>query len=607
MVEDDTFTYHVKQPPRRDQANMAVQSLITKERMQKLDLLIHLLSNLTQALVVCGPEGIGKTTLLNVLQERKTESWRYCLMQGNADLSFEAIYDQLSTAMRRQGGQYKQVVLIVDNAGELVPGLISAIIQYAAGNPVLRVIFALTHDELQVKRGSDRAVDDCHIVEIPPLSERQCGDFLQDLSTKPSLNVSFKAIGENMIAHIYRETHGVPGRIIAELSGLSDGKGSGKLKWILVLAVAAAIVIAFGVQWLATSKKDGKKTVASVQQKADNIDIAPPRPESQMMPPLLTAKDGGSAAIGTTAPMQEAGQRMEPLSKEPAQPAIRQEEQVVPANAKDAVDVNTREQIAAAPEALIKQPEKPSDGAQQKIIESLLDKQGKPNQSGFSNTAPSVPERPAIKAQSEPVNAVDRKPSNKSTDAASFEAKQEKLKQAELRKLAESVKPFVPNNLETIQVPPEPVRAVVQAPINKQEKSKQAELRKPVDSVKPFAPNNLETIQIPQKPGDVVAVPGAQVVETLVPRQVEPEELLAQSTNNFTLQLMVLSKQSSVDEILKKYPGMGSGLRAIKTVANGQQRFVLEYGSYPDTVSANKARQTLPPEFRKALVRKIRR
>jgi len=263
MVEDDTFTYHVKQQP-TDQVNKAAQSLITKERTQKLDLLIHLLSNLTQALVVCGPEGIGKTTLLKILQERKTESWRYCLIQGNADVSFEAIQGQLFKAQSSKSvqyaGQYKQVVLVIDNAGELVPGLIAAIIQYAAANPVLRVIFALTHDELQVKRGSDRAIDDCHIVEIPPLSEKQCGDFLQHLSTKPYANLSFKAIGDNMIAHIYRETHGVPGRIIAEISGLSSGaKPGGKLKWILVLAVAAAIVIALGVQWLISSKNNDKK------------------------------------------------------------------------------------------------------------------------------------------------------------------------------------------------------------------------------------------------------------------------------------------------------------------------------------------------------------
>ncbi|PPK70059.1 DamX protein [Methylobacter tundripaludum] len=556
MVEDDDVLW-IKQP-RRDPANEAVHSLITKERMQKLDLLIHLLSNLTQALVVCGPKGIGKTTLLNVLQERKTESRRYCLMQGNADLSFEAIYEQLARV--RSPGQYKQIVLIVDNAGELVPGLITAVIQYAAANPVLRVIFALTHDELQMKRGSDRAVDDCHIVEIPPLSERQCGDFLQHLSTKPSLNLPFDAIGENMIEHIYRETHGVPGRIIAEVSGLPVAKPGGKLKWMFVITVAAAIAIVFGIQLLTTSKKDDKTVApAPVQQKTDIIDIPPPpRTETPIMLDLSTAGSDGNAASGTTAPVQEVGQRPNELPKEPvlpaAQPVIPQPVQAAPANAiEPAAGVNTGVGAgqaavpAAQPETPIKPPEQPSaekapDARQQQVIE------------------PPVPVKPEVKAPSEPVPAVDQPLKNKQA-AAQRAVEQEKTRQAQLKKLA--------------------------------------------DSFKPFTPNGLETIQIPEKPVEIAPLPGGAVVETLVPRQVETNESLAQSANNFTLQLMVLSKQSSVDGLLRKYPEMSSGFRTINTIANGQQKFILVYGSYSDMASANKARQSLPFEFRKALVRKM--
>jgi DamX protein len=68
---------------------------------------------------------------------------------------------------------------------------------------------------------------------------------------------------------------------------------------------------------------------------------------------------------------------------------------------------------------------------------------------------------------------------------------------------------------------------------------------------------------------------------------------------------MVLSKQASVNGILKKYPAMSSGFRIIKTAVNGQEKFILEYGSYPDAASANKARRSLPTEFRNAMVRKV--
>ncbi|MDO9047292.1 MAG: hypothetical protein Q7U66_06085 [Methylobacter sp.] len=640
--------------------------MITKERTQKLDLLIHLLSNLTQALVVCGPEGIGKTTLLKILQERKTESWRYCLIQGNADVSFEAVQEQLVKAqsgksvqsLSTASGQYKQVVLIIDNAGELVPGLIAAIIQYAAANPVLRVVFALTHDELQVKRGSDRVIDDCHIVEIPPLSEKQCGDFLQHLSTKPYANLSFKAIGDNMIAHIYRETHGVPGRIIAEISGLSSGaKQGGKSKWILVLAAAAAIVIALGVQWLISSviapaspkaptvgalppdltsmdggnaarlpgavaamqssKNHDKKAVApvAVEQKADNTEVAPPRPE----PPIM-------------------------LALPPVQPVIQQQPAPAPANeAKDAlepsveVSVNRNNQQPVTPTA---RPEAASTTVDKQLTSDVL------RSSAIASVSPKAPTLEALPPDltsrdggnaARLPGAVAAMPS--SAHPMPRGAEQEKPKQSELSKTINNVESPVAQNSE-IKAQSEPAKAVdvdrkqdkKQSDVAQQkmadrlwasrEKLKQAELKKTVNSVEPFTPNQLETIQIPQKPVDVAAIPEERVMEAAAPQQVEPgrigslpiatlppppavEASLAPSANNFTLQLMVLSKQSSADDMLKKYPAMEPDIRVIRTIAKGKEKFILEYGSYPDAALANKAKQSLPFEFHRALVRKI--
>ncbi|WP_363331480.1 AAA family ATPase [Methylobacter sp.] len=539
--------------------------------MQKLDLLIHLLSNLTQALVVCGPEGIGKTTLLNVLQARKTESWRYCLIQGHADLSFEAIYDQLaqcikqdktdapvkslSMAFKQYENQHKQIIVIVDNAGELVPGLATAIIQYAAANPVLRLIFALTHDELQVKRGSDRAVDDCHIIEIPPLFEKQCGDFLQHLSTKPYANLSFKAIDENMVAHIYRETHGVPGRIIAEISGLSSAKQSGKLKWILVLAIAAAIAIAIGVQLLTLSNNSKEEITPNEQKKASNIEAIPQRPESQIVLPLPPAQP--------VIPQQQ------------SLPASEGNEALKPPPVDDQQSVNsiaTPEPVSAM-ETAQKQDNKQAGAVQQKIAEPLAEASPeKPRQLEISKTVNNVEqpnsEKLENKVQSAPASAIAPKPDN----GLSVVAQQ---------KIAE---------------PPVVAR---------QEEPKQAEISKTVNNVEPVMFNALETIQLPQKPVEVAPVPEQPVLEAAAPQQVESDGSWASPTNSFTLQLMVLSKQSSTDDMLKKYPAMGPDIRVINTFANGKEKFILEYGSYPDAASANRARQSLPFEFHKALVRKI--
>ena len=54
--------------------------LITRERTEKLELLNHLVSNLAHAIVVCGPEGIGKTKVLKTFQDTTEEPWIFCCL-----------------------------------------------------------------------------------------------------------------------------------------------------------------------------------------------------------------------------------------------------------------------------------------------------------------------------------------------------------------------------------------------------------------------------------------------------------------------------------------------------------------------------------------------
>jgi DamX protein len=293
MVENDTLTYHVKEPL-INQKSKVFHALITQERARELELLIHLISNSRQALVICGPNGIGKSTLLKVLQENKVESWLCCLVQGHADLSFEKIQEQTAQVIKQQlpdnqaqtlsgilqvvEAQHKKIVLMIDETGHLAPGLISKIIEYAADNPFLRVLFTLTHDDLFVKNWTDSPINDCHLIEIPPLSEKQCSDFLQYLSTKPRTHVAFNKISDSMIEAVYQKTHGVPGRIIAELPALEGAKQSNNPLWTLVAAVAALVILALGLQWISGSKYNNKTMpapAADIQKPASIESILP--------------------------------------------------------------------------------------------------------------------------------------------------------------------------------------------------------------------------------------------------------------------------------------------------------------------------------------------
>jgi len=284
MAGNDTLTYLMNKPLTA-QKNSGLQSLITQERTRKLELLIHLLANSRQALVICGPEGIGKSTFLKVLQARKIDSWLYCPVKGTVKLSIETIQKQLvqaiksdnlpnltlnalSGAFRELDKQHKKIILMIDEAGKLAPGLINTIIDYAANNPVLRLVFVLTHEELEAKYSSDNALDAGYLIEIPPLSEQQCGHFLQHLATKSRFPVAFNEIDDALIATVYLETQGIPGLMVVKLPALDEVIPSNHSLGILVAAVAGLIALALGTQWYSASEHNLKRISAPVVEKS---------------------------------------------------------------------------------------------------------------------------------------------------------------------------------------------------------------------------------------------------------------------------------------------------------------------------------------------------
>jgi DamX protein len=511
MVDNDTFTYHLKKSADRP-VDTTARSLITQERTQKLELLTHLLANLTQPLIICGPEGIGKTTLLRVLQERKVDSWLYCPIQGNADLSFEKIQEHmakaitqdksdkhglaLAAAFDQHESQKRKVILTIDNAGQLVPGLVTTIIQYAALNPALRVVFVLTHDELHIKSRSDRAIDNCYFIEIPPLSEKQCGEFLQHLSTQPRAQISFNAINENMVEAIYKETHGIPGKIIAELPALaSNPKPGGNAKWILPAAVVALIAVALSVQWMSSlpRKEDNASTGSSAGQKIA-IEIAPP------------------SAVTSTESAKN-GQSVQPVQTQPQQQKPINEKILTQPETEDALD---------DPDAL-DTPEVAEDVSEEMdAVPSDHDMENR----GVANE----------------IQPINDKPEKPETDKITNSAEQIESKKSEIS-----------------------------------DKKKNVE--------------------------DAIVAPKEKQAAKPVTQESEKQPPVTQTANGYTLQLMVLSKQQSVADVLKKYPSLG--IKQSRKITNGRELYVLMYGSFSSAAQAIQARNSLPPEFRKAIPVKV--
>jgi DamX protein len=365
-----------------------------------------------------------------------------------------------------------------------------------------------------------------------------------------------------MVAHIYRETHGVPGRIIAGVSGLSGAKPSGKLKWILAIAIAiaiaTAIAIAIGVQLLTLPNNNKEAITPDEQKKVNNIEVMPQKQESQIPLPLPPAQPPVQPVIPQqqSLPSSEGNGALPPL-----------------VNGQPSVNSTVKPEIVSAMDIAQKLDNNQPAVVQQKIAEPQEATPEKPKQTEIpktvNNIEPLNPEKPENKTLSVPVSPVAAEPK--------------------------------PDNVQPI-----PVQQKIAQPLAPtQAKPKQAETSKTVNNAQPAMPNTLETIQLPQKPVEVAAAPDQPAVATPAPQQAGPEESWASPTGNFTLQLMVLSKQSSAADMVKKYPAMEPDIRVVNTFANGKEKFILEYGSYPDAASANRAKQSLPFEFHKALVRKI--
>ncbi len=279
-------------------------ALLTLERAQKLHLLIHLITNLKQSLVICGPKGIGKTALIDELTKCEKDILSLVNIQASSDLSFENLQYQLVRLLENQLGfdaenedvsdvlsmldkNHQKVVIIIDDAGRLMPGLIDTLIQFASENQSLKIVFSLTLDEMQLKKNSDRRIDDCHFIDIPPLTKKQCGFFLRSLSAQPGTNLEFNDINDQLIEKIYEKTDGVPGEIISEASKGNnfDIVSLWKYKWIGLVIIVALLLTTFA-SFLFNDEPESKQSreESISDNKSEKVEITPyyVRPETDV-------------------------------------------------------------------------------------------------------------------------------------------------------------------------------------------------------------------------------------------------------------------------------------------------------------------------------------
>ena len=586
MADNPIFSTALNSRPSNDEELDVLLPLITKERTQKFDLLLHLIPNLKQHLIVCGASGIGKTLLLDMLYDIDNDAWQCCFVQGSAELSFETIEIQLTKTMLRNNHeslnqafhdfqeQHKKIVLIIDDAGLCVSGLMTTLIDYAVSQPALKLIFSLTPETRNNHRKTDKALDNCYLLEIPTLSKRQCAYFLRHLAAKPR-TYSALPIDEKLLDKIYRDTHGIPARIMADFTKLSRENQNDYSKWLMAFAGLMILTIAIN-QGIRYFKKEAVEDTAILPvEKVESIEQpVAPKPNKKLPAPIESQTKSEQDIIipefqldiekGIVAAPTNPTVTTTPVEKQPEPAEIVEPEK--PESEKIEAE-KTAETVQPEPETEpeIKQPE-PEKAAP--VVETT------PEPVKPEVIAPTIVEPVISFPKVEPAKGVK------------IQALPEKQTIIATPIAAPEVKPVKEVKIEPVKKI-DTVKKIEIKPIEKPVEIKKPEPPK-VEPVKKIEPKSTKEQVNVEKVGSVVAAPVTPPV-----------------AGRYTLQLITLSSEAAIENFKKKHPELNKNFRVVKSISNEKERFGLMYGGFSNAAEATKARQTLPTEFANAFPRKL--
>ncbi len=172
---------------------------------QRIDLIEHLLEFGRQIVILSGPHGSGKSTLLAAIAQAADQRWSCVIVHGGPALQARTLLAQIADALdvdlsadseprmaqtmlrlrlnvlERAG---MQTVLLVDDADQLPPDAVAALVALARSEDQAaeaRVLMTANqeHASLLANLQRDRPQHGLvHVVEIPPLTESQTGEFI---------------------------------------------------------------------------------------------------------------------------------------------------------------------------------------------------------------------------------------------------------------------------------------------------------------------------------------------------------------------------------------------------------------------------------------------
>ncbi|BBL76503.1 ATP-binding protein [Methylomagnum ishizawai] len=306
-------------------------SLLSEARERKFDLLLHLAVNLSQPIVLSGPEGMGKTVFLRRLESSARAYASVCYLAATAGTTYESIIEELrrvalrdlnlasagewtcAEVLARYGKERRLLVLLLDNAHRLLPGLLSGLWEFAREHHSLHIVLALPSHGLRRKATTDAlALRDAQPLEIPSLSPAEFSAYLRRLiAAKPGLPPQ-QTTAEAQAGAWHARAQGAPGaalRLLEQPVEAAPSRPWGRpMRWLV--PGLAATLLAGVILWLWKPRPQLPEPSAFPSPKADADSVVPGTVLHEPSAPV--AVEGGDPAHPGESPAQAAAPEIPP-------------------------------------------------------------------------------------------------------------------------------------------------------------------------------------------------------------------------------------------------------------------------------------------------------
>jgi septal ring-binding cell division protein DamX/type II secretory pathway predicted ATPase ExeA len=535
-------------------------SFLSSSRNQAFDLLLHLSAHLSQPIALCGPEGIGKTSYLRLLEDQVGGYASVCHLVPVPGLLLERIlYELQQTAsqdLRRthqlgtarveladlltayDKGQ-RTLILLLDGAEALLPGLLSALWQYARLYSALKIIFTLRPEDLQQKLATDALVmGDAFVLDIPPLSRTESDAYVKERAEKTSGPWVPEALTPERLADIYEKTSGVPG-LIEKL--------------------------------LQQPLPESRKTI-----------VIPPRASAAGAAVLLLSLAGGFIYWGhrtdsSLEPAEGAAGNHLPHEMPVGKLSLAPE----PHSASKLEPTSPSSSVVQAPDSHAKT-DRPED-----ISRTLSEKAATPI------------ERPQLELP--PVSSLAERPDEKRDNPDLLAAGTHSEPQLPADEVGQAVMPTVKQPRGSATEPESllPLSEPIEA---KTDQAHPGEVSSAIaDSMSP-APTGpmMPEATHPNSPQS-----SSPLVDSGRARVKDESWLMAQNPESYTLQIIAVEKANLLEEIATRFPA-DRELASFYSQKGKRHWFRLYHGIYPDLAAAKAAASTLPKNFKNPLIRQLK-